>query len=318
MSKVLLVGAGQLGSRHLQSIINHKIDCNVTVVEPNIDSINLAKKRLADINQKKYSNNISWLDKIQNIKDNYDIAIISTSAKNRSLIINEISKLCKVNYWIIEKILAQSSEELLTIENATSLSKKAFVNTCRRQMKWHFDLKKKYFENSLLTVIKTGRNWGLACNAIHFIDLLEWWTNEKIASIETEYLDKNWVKSNRQGYFEVTGQLNCKFSKGSNLILRSSEDVLDNVLEVNLSEKNIWKIYEDKGIAKSSNGDLLNGKFELQSEMTGDTVAQILEKGSCDLTKLSDSIRQHRVLLDALLKNWNFSKKKYDKLVPIT
>ena len=27
--------------------------------------------------------------------------------------------------------------------------------------------------------------WGLACNSIHFLDLLDWWTGEKIVSINT-------------------------------------------------------------------------------------------------------------------------------------
>ena len=37
-------------------------------------------------------------------------------------------------------------------------------------------------------------------------------------------LDKNWIKSKREGYFEVTGEMKAKFSNGSSLILRSNKN----------------------------------------------------------------------------------------------
>ena len=43
MKNVLLVGAGQLGSRYLQSIIKERLNCNIIVVDINKNSIKTCK-----------------------------------------------------------------------------------------------------------------------------------------------------------------------------------------------------------------------------------------------------------------------------------
>ena len=94
--------------------------------------------------------------------------------------------------------------------------------------------------------------WGLACNSIHFIDLISWWTGENVISIDSKKLDPKWIKSKRNGYFEVTGDLIVNYSSGTELLLRSSSTEENYEIKVELSNNNFWLIDETKGIAIDS------------------------------------------------------------------
>ena len=158
----------------------------------------------------------------------------------------------------------------------------------------------------------------MACNTIHFIDLVAWWTGQSLLSVDTEKLDKKWFESKREGYYEVTGELSAKFSGGTELVLQSLHDAKEEVLMVEFNNKDSCVIYENKGTTLFSNGDILNGSLELQSEMTGPMIAKILTNGACELPTLKESLKQHEVFLEAMLDHWNRSNNCNDKLVPIT
>ena len=57
------------------------------------------------------------------------------------------------------------------------------------------------------------------------------------------------------------------------------------------------EINEYYGKCKLSNGKNINGKYELQSEMTFSLVDKILKKGECSLTPLNESIYEHEILI---------------------
>tara|TARA_B100001057_G_scaffold500752_1_gene617583 strand:+ start:4605 stop:5561 length:957 start_codon:yes stop_codon:yes gene_type:complete len=318
MKKLLLVGSGQLGSRHFQSIMKEKIDLELTILENNESSLILTKKRLSEIDSQIIPKKVKWVKDINEIENHYSFAIVSTSAKNRALLINNLSKKTSIDYWIIEKVLAQSTEELEMIRLSTSSSKKVYINTSRRQMKWFHELRSNFFKGKKLEVTKSGYLWGLACNAIHYIDLIEWWSGEIISSVDDNSLNTQWIKSSRQDYFEVNGKLIIHFSKGSKLSLISKSENIPNILKIKTNNNTTWEIIEEEGIARSSKNQSLNGVFEFQSNMTGPMISKILKTGECNLPLLEKSITQHKIFLEVMLQNWNKFIKKNDTKVPIT
>ena len=68
------------------------------------------------------------------------------------------------------------------------------------------------------------------------------------------------------------------------------------------------------------NNVLLPGRFELQSEMSGPLVSDILLGGKCQLPSLAESLQMHRILIDGLLQHWNASQQLNDNdiVLPIT
>tara|TARA_B100001063_G_C16757478_1_gene553976 strand:- start:987 stop:1940 length:954 start_codon:yes stop_codon:yes gene_type:complete len=317
VKNILLVGAGQLGSRYLQSLINEKLNYNIIVVDISKISIN-ASKKIWEINGgSNSSHKIYWLSNLPNDIKFYDLAIISTSSKNRASLIKTISSKVNVKNWLLEKILAQSHNQLEIIKKAVYKSDNVYVNMPRRNMDW-FKKIKSLIPNKSIKVEKIGTSWNLACNSLHFIDLVSWWTGESLTSINTKNLNNKWFESKRKGYFEVTGSLLGKFSNGSELVLKSFLEQSDEILKINILDKNFCNIYENTGRAVFSNGNIINGKLDLHSEISGPTITKIITDKTCNLPTFNESFESHSIFLEMMLSNWNKSMNKNDKEAPIT
>ena len=315
---VLLVGAGQLGSRYLQGFVASKSNLEITVVDPSLKSLKTAKSRWIEAGGEKSLHQVRWLNSIPSDLQQVDVALIVTSSKGRAYLIDKIAKAIDVRYWVLEKILAQSSKELGLIQCVLADSEGAWVNTQMRTMTWHRSLKEALAVGRPLEILYSGGLWSLACNTIHYIDLVSWWSNESLVSIDTNGLDHHWYKSKRAGYYEISGELVAYFSNGTSLRLSSKDGAQAQLFEVQLSDGIIWKIDESTGTAQSSRGEQINGHFEFQSQMSGRLVDDILQRGECALPSLNESSSMHTIFLDAMLAHWNFSQNRNDQRVPIT
>ena len=193
----------------------------------------------------------------------------------------------------------------------------AWVNTNRRMSQWYQEIIKFTPKKSPLKFSVEGEDWGLACNAIHFLDLVLWITDEKLISIKTDQLAPKWHKAKREGYWEIYGTIEVFFAGGSKLTLKSSSGLNEYEVKID-SEDFSWIIQESSGTAISSSGKVIEGRISFQSEITGNLIESILKTGSCSLPCVDDSITLHKELINALLKDWNLKMlDKLDKL-PIT
>jgi hypothetical protein len=318
MFKLILVGAGQLGSRYLQGIVISKSQLEITVVDASITSLEIARARWIEAGGEHSHHRISWESDIPSELKCIDLALIATTAKGRADLVNRISSQMAVRYWVLEKVLAQSVEQLDIISRATAQSHGVWVNTTRRMQVWHNSLKKALQSNGIIKASYSGGLWGLCCNSIHFIDLISWWGDEKLDSIDTSRLDRHWFESKRAGYFEVTGRLVANFSKGSILTLEAGAQAKIQPLLIDRADAPAWKIDEVNGTAVSVSGVHLDGCIEFQSQISGRLVDDLLLRGQCDLTTLDESKAMHAIFLEAMLKHWNLSHKRNDVCVPIT
>lgn len=318
MKKILLVGAGQIGSRYLQGLAKVEQRLEIIVVDPLEESLSTAEKRWCEADGEKTNHIISWENTFNNVSNNVDLSIISTPSKDRQTIINRVHNKANPDYWIIEKVLCQSASDLDIIKSSIKSSKGAWINTPRRLMKWHNNLKNKVSGFGPIKAIKTGKEWGLACNSIHFIDLISWWTGEALISIDGSKLNNYWTESKRTGYFETTGELLARYSGGSELTLQSDPNSSQDNIILIMSNNKSWTIDELKGTAIASDGTDLNGRLEHQSELTAGLISEILAYGNCNLPSFQDSYAQHAFFLSTMLAHWNTSQSRSDKRLPIT
>jgi len=316
--KILLVGAGQLGSRYLQGLIASKSDLEITVVDPSSGSLETAKSRWIEAQGDESLHQVRWLESLPSNLQQVDVALIVTSSKGRASLVEKIAKAINVRYWVLEKVLTQSSEELTAIQTALAGCEGAWVNTPMRMMTWHRSLKEAFAGRGPLKMIYSGGLWGLACNSIHYIDLISWWSSEPLVSVNASGLDHHWHDSKRAEYFEITGELVAYFSAGTSLRLYSKDGAQAQPIRVELSDGTIWEIDESAGTAHSSNGERVDGRLEFQSQMSGRLVDDILQRGDCELPLLDESAYLHRIFLDGMLAHWNHSQSRNDDLVPIT
>jgi hypothetical protein len=315
---LLIVGAGNLGSRYLQGIVASRSNLVITVVDSSSSSLEIAKLRWIEVGGDESSHQIRWLEALPSYLLRVDVALVVTSSNGRANLIERIANTFKVRYWVLEKVLTQSSGELKTIQSALGGCKGVWVNTPRRVMTWHRSLKEAFAGFGPLKVSYSAGLWGLACNSIHFIDLVAWWSGESLVSVDTTGLNNNWHESKRVGYFEITGELVAHFSGGTSVRVSSKEGVQAQPIEVVLGDGVAWQIDETVGTAQSSIGDQLGGHIEFQSQLSGRLVDDILLRGECALPSLEESSAMHEIFLDAMLAHWNRSQNRNDDLVPIT
>ena len=314
---ILLVGAGQLGSRYLQGISDVNLQLLIYVVDPSSESIEIAKKYLSDMPRSDYID-VRYMSSLKELPIEIDLAILATPAHCRLDVLKSIIAGHVVNAWILEKLLAQSTSQLDQIVGLLESHNQVWVNTPRRLMPWHNLVKEKMLNPTvdILKVRLSGANWGLACNAIHFIDLVSWWTNSPVFNICVQNL-QYWTFSKRPGFMEVFGRLIVNYRNGSDLELCCDQG--DSSLQIEtVTSDGIWLINEVEGKAVAPSGHVIDGELSYQSALTSSLVEEILTYGRCGLPSLVDSASQHRPLLDALLKHWNSSHGVEDLIVPIT
>ena len=317
--KLLLIGSGQLGSRYLQGFVSSRFNLSITVVDKSSGSLETARSRWLEAGGETSLHEIRWMQKLPSDSHEIDIAFVLTSSQKRADLINAIADSFNVRFWVIEKVLAQSCADILSIKSATSSCSGSWVNIPRRMMKWHKSLKEYFYGHAPVSFSFSGGLWGLACNSVHFIDLVAWWTGESLVSVDCEDLDHNWHESKRTGYYENTGSLKTTFSGGSLLQLTSKKGASDKQhIRVKLNNGVIWEIDESAGIATSSEGQRIGGRLEFQSQLSGRLVDNILQDNKCDLPSLDESAQMHSVFLNAMLNHWNHSQNRDDIFLPIT
>ncbi|MDB4379554.1 hypothetical protein N9Z61_01755 [bacterium] len=213
--------------------------------------------------------------------------------------------------------MGQSLEQLNQLNQDLSGNDQVWVNTSRRLMTWHQEIRTLLLPNGPEPLhVRVSGSWGIACNAIHFIDLVAWWTQASLQSVIPTRLGE-WVNSKRGGFQDVFGSLQLSYSDGSELEFCCVPGTDPTQITV-VTAQGEWVIEESLGRCSGPNGQKLHGQITYQSALTAPLVRRILQEGRCDLPTLAESTAQHRPLLITLLQHWNQSQGCKDSVVPIT
>ncbi len=318
MHRVLLCGAGQLGSRHLQGLKRSSSPKLLFIQDPNNEALFFAKQRWNESQPEPSPHKVFFGTKFPEIGKKIDLAIIATNAGERPGVVQSIIGRFDVKYWILEKVLAQNMEGIEDLRCICRQKSLAWVNLPRRVVPWYNKIRARIPPYSLIQLKVFGGPWGLACNAIHFFDFVEWFSGEKLVEVITDRLDSHWDPAKRNGHLEVFGTLEGKFSKGSVVYLSSSREGAPSY-QYELSDgKTLWLINEEAGLAHSSNGEKIEGRLPYQSEMTGPLVDELFATGRCQLPSLESSMAAHLIYLKAMLRHWRDHHDPQAAFVPIT
>ncbi len=321
MCKIAIIGAGQLGSRHLQGLAKSSKHFQISVVDPNKKSLIVAKQRFNEVS--KFSK--SYISCHQNIGDlpkEIDLVIIATTANVRRKVIENLLDRCVVKYIILEKVVFQKSVDFKPIQNLLlEKSLKAWVNCARRSYLFYKNLKKELGGEKISIIVK-GKDWGLACNGIHIIDLFIFLTEQTDIIIDTSELKNIVIDSKRIGFKELKGILKIHTGRGDTLELNDI-DKYDGNHKISISNGNIqYDIFESKGLVIKN---ILDNKpheekisIPFQSELTGNIVYQILATGKSDLTPYDECMQYHIPMLDAFNNHISIVTGKTVTVCPIT
>ena len=120
---IVIIGAGNLGSRHLQALALTEIPLNVYVVDSFQKSLDIAKQRWEEMPFNSLVQSVTFYKDIQELNNNFEVAIIATSSKPRRMVLENLLIKNKVRYAILEKVLFPCLEDFADVE-ITSFIKK--------------------------------------------------------------------------------------------------------------------------------------------------------------------------------------------------
>ena len=292
MINVLLIGLGGLGLRHAQSLIaDEKV--NLFIYEKSEEVLRKNLKQIEDQSRVKILNNINQSNK------NYFCVIVATPSLPRLEVLKEIREF-DIQFFILEKFLFPSLAEFDEFEEIYSdRLNKIYINCPRRYYDFYKELSGK---GELLGMTVTGSSWSMATNAIHFLDLFSFLTDDAINQGQIiHHLRK--TKSKRDGYDELIGEIIFHNKKRRSLLLSCKESKIEDFnIHLNFEglEIQIDEIKKSAHIRKGGKDELKKIQIPFQSQLTASYINDLKKLGSCELVNYSTSSNLHRIFLETV------------------
>lgn len=302
--QIAVVGAGQLGSRHLQGLVRLGMPCEIHVVDPSQASLDHARQRADEVSATAH-HAISFHQQIEALPSMLDHAVIATAADVRLSVLRALLQGRSVRNILLEKVLFQrQSDYSMAAELLRVSGSRAWVNCPRRVFSIYETLRNFFQDDPLVHVDVRGGNWGLGCNSIHFIDIIAYLTGGSVHSISTALLDDELIDSKRSGYKEFTGTLLGLCGEASFSLTAQKALQAPLLLTLRGSYRSCL-VDESAGLAflcdpRDGGWRTLEFKTPMLSELATAVTQRILEDGSSDLTPYTQSAAYHQPLLQAL------------------
>lgn len=317
MKKILLVGCGNIGFRHLQALGQLAEPALITVVEPNRDLHPRIETEAEQIRQAGRGHELRLLDDLAQWDGTADLAVIATSAGPRRALLSRVLAAGKVPAIILEKILAQSHADLAAMgDDLAAADAVGVVNCPRRYFPGYHDLKARLTTDQPVNVTVEGAEFGLASNAVHFLDLIEYLNDSQIVAVDGAGLDDGSVEAKRAGCVELYGKLTATLANGARLHITCARD---EPVRLALTISNQARTAHINELAREiTMDDSAPGVFETRFvSQTPEIYADLLETGKSGLPGYAASAGQHRHYLSAVRKHLGLDETA-DETCPVS
>ncbi len=276
--KVVVIGAGGIGRRHAQSLATSKDVTQLDIIDPQRKAL----KETAALIQGDALMPVNYFKQV-NQRATYDVAIVATSANERYAAIESVKS--KAKYLILEKFLFNRMNEYL-INLSGNIT---YVNCPRRAMECY-----DRFKGPSPSLFYYGME-GLLSNAVHFADLLSYWTGVDVVDFDIDLGRRK--KTKRSGYYDCAGRILLK--AGDGLAYLNTAPIKKNQKEPSIVI-NDYSVNEDRREIIKPNGKVKPFAFKYQSELTASYIADIKRTGACRLATYEQAEQWHLSFLDAL------------------
>ena len=318
--KILFIGCGEIGSRHVQAASQIKGKNQIIIVDPSKKSKDICKKRIDSLNKK--NNFYYWIDEIDNIALNADLCIISTQAKERVEILKKIHQTLNIKNYLIEKVVSNSFKKISAL-NAYSKKNKLniWVNCKTRAYKVHKQIKSFMIKNNSIDAginfKYSGGHGGLFTSAIHVIDLFIFYDKSEKLNLKYSKFEDDVFITKRNTY-DLNGTL-MGVSNSSSILLIDYKDVSyrPDMYYISTINSNFIVDHENNIFFSSTlknnwkwEKSIINEDFRI-SNMSKKFIVDILTDKKCDLPTLQESMISHEFLFKSVSKN--FQKIMKDK-----
>lgn len=316
MIKLLVVGAGQIGSRHLQSLANIKESAVVYVYEPNLSNLEVAKSRIEEVTK---ANNLSdrrvsfsFISRLDGYHETIDVLIIATGSTVRFNVLKCLLEDSDFTFKhvILEKFLFNQFDQYFeTRKLARRYNVKIYCNQWLSGTYPVRRIKGLLGDYTTLNLEVTGYRWGLACNSVHFVDLFDYLLDR---ASPLRFDKSNFSQSGpakRAGFLEVYGELIITSQCNSVLRLASDyEGIEDGLLHFKITTDNDREVHatlnsENLFCVQVQGEDMLEDYefyLPMQSQMTSDVVQSIILSDGCELPGYETALGHHLLVFGPL------------------
>jgi len=296
--RIAIIGAGQLGSRHLQALKKVDFPASIEVVDKNSESLRLAKQRYEEIPDNINIKSIAFYLSIDDLCESIDLCIISTNADIRAKICEELTNKKRVKNFIFEKILFQTLEDYYLIDNILKKENiKAFVNCPRRYYPIYQKFKEMLGRENPVSIHAQTGDTGIITGGIHLLDLLVYLNNNSPIVSSVNFLNDTLIPTKRDGFFEVTGAVSFELKNGARIIL-SSQEIPNAPNSIDINSPNHFIVVREETCTAMISSREKNWEKEImpfniiyQSNLTHIVAKDILINNSCQLTSFDDSFK---------------------------
>jgi len=311
--RVLIVGCGELGSRHLQAVASLAAVSEVEVVDSRPEALEIGRSRFLAVPDRNESIEARWLTSLKDISGGGSLCVVATQAAGRCALVEEIAETAGYASFLLEKMVAQSVldyRSLLEFSKGRGLS--VWVNCKTRAHESHKRVKQHLDPNSSITLSVIGGNHGLANNGIHMADLFVFYDDADHIESMGGHVDAQLHASKRPGILDLSGTLAGHSEKGSLFMLSFSKDhevpacfsvvspryraIVDDMAQTfyESTPDNGWE-WRQIDVHKNM----------LVSQMTKKFASDILSSGSCELPTLEQCFPAHEFILSELQPHFN-------------
>ncbi|MBI4370280.1 MAG: Gfo/Idh/MocA family oxidoreductase [Elusimicrobia bacterium] len=307
MKRVLLIGCGQLGSRHLQAAASLPGIDEIELVDPRQPAIDQALSHLKEL-PSPIKAKVKSFTSLDQATPGGDLCIVATLADHRPQAIRQAADDLGYRSFLAEKLLAQSVSEyeaLLVYSRARQLS--IWVDLNYRAYEFYRKLKQTLAGEPFIFTATAGAQ-GLANNGIHSADLFLFLDGSDDIGPVGSFVYPGLLSSKRGSHiFDLSGTLHGATPRGSQFILSYFKE--GNASEhVNIVSSR-YRAIVDPTLAWAYESDSASGwqwrsvpfaENIFISHMSRGFVTDILQRGQCYLPTIEQAWPSHRFILGEL------------------
>jgi hypothetical protein len=320
--KIAIIGAGQLGSRHLQGLAKIAQALDIFIVDPSDAATAVALERFEAV-QTGNGTTVTALSAIDALPAELDVVIVATAAHVRFAVLERLLAHAKVGKLLLEKVLFQ---DLAQYDAAAKLlgplRDATWVNCAQRLWPFFIELREQFRNDPNLEVVITGSNWGLGCNAVHNTDIAEFlWDGKKT---QVAKLDPTVIDSKRAGFKEFTGELVTQVEGGGRLrqLSYAAGEAPFTVTVFHPQLQQRWNVATSQlysaSAANSWSAQASDLAAPFQSQLTATIVGAMLDGADCGLPNYDAAAATHFATLSALLSGAKANGADFGAMCPVT
>jgi hypothetical protein len=322
---IAIIGSGQIGSRHLQALAAAGRDNSIFITDSSEESLKIAFQRYQEVSNDD-SPEVIVCKSMDELPQNLFMVVVATGSMVRRQVIEKLLSHAKVDFLILEKFLFPSLEDYDIIgQLLIDYSIKTYVNTPRRMFSHFQELKEKL--KTPFDIHLSGIGWGLACNVVHFMDIMSYLAGDNgVAKIDL-ISDGKLYESKRSGYVEFfgtvrvvdrqgnTGTFTC-YAEGDRPLLMTLSDNHCSYVIKETDKPSISELIVDEGDLNVFVEQIIVPR---QSQLTNLLLDDFIQRGTCVLPEYHLSASIHQLVLQCFLNEYRRLKNdQHLTLCPIT